>query len=380
MSRKTKTPPKPKPPTQHRVENSFEGLGDKLWWLVGLAGLLLVLVIVPSWWKYSKIYQDKLNAGRLYLHRGLYPQAKQSFDQASQTFPLRKIAGLGTVFGDSIGKGVEQLADLVSWDTAAKLGAEEAETFAQTDLQQLEIQASVLFQSHPDSPDIPLLLGRVHADHQHFSAAGQDYQASLKLDADNAEAHFGLGYVHWLEGNLAEAKNHYETAHQREPNNAGYGLNLAWVYAEMGKYQEAFDLYAAFNGNYPVADLEEALILLRIGDVQKAAERFNMASQLLENQDIMQKPENQLPWQYKTDQDLISLRSQGEKQGYLHLLLAVNGYLQGNTEQAKEAWQQAQAASPAGEIRELLRFEIGRLQVSRPEWRATLAAFLTEFN
>jgi len=380
MSRKNKTPPKPKPPTGHWVENIIEGLRKNLGWLLGFGALLLTAILVPSWLKYSQKYQEKIIEGQLYLDRGLYPKAKASFEEAAKLFPLRKIAGLSKVLGDSPGQGIEQLAELISWDTQAQWGLQMADTFAGEDVLQVEIKAKALIQTHPDSADIRLLLGRFHISHQDFKKASEDYQAALDLDKNNAEAHFGLGYVRWLEGDLPKAEVEYQAAHYLDAKSVGYALNLAGIKAERGDYQQALDLYRPFEQSYPEADLDEALILLKSGQIPEAAGRLQLALELLNSPEITKARENQLPWQSKTDQDLVSLVTEQQKRAYLYFLLALSEYLQGNSAKAKVTWQQGLAASPEQNIRELLRFEVNRLANDRPEWKTNLAGFLSQFK
>lgn len=91
MSRKKKAAPKPNNQDGHWLKILLEQLGPKLGWSLVGGGLLLALIVLLTWPKYSGKYQDKLQEGQAYLNHGLYPQAKASFQDASTLFPLRQL-------------------------------------------------------------------------------------------------------------------------------------------------------------------------------------------------------------------------------------------------------------------------------------------------
>jgi tetratricopeptide (TPR) repeat protein len=67
-------------------------------------------------------------------------------------------------------------------------------------------------------------LGLVHLRQQRFDEALDQFEASLALKVDNAEAWLNIGTVHSLRGDFAEAAGHYRRALEIEPEYA-----LAWT-------------------------------------------------------------------------------------------------------------------------------------------------------
>jgi Flp pilus assembly protein TadD len=77
------------------------------------------------------------------------------------------------------------------------------------------------------------------SDQSAFDAALAEYVASLRLDADRAEAHLNLGALRAEQGNLEEAEAEYRAALKRVPALGAAYVNLADLYRAQSRDAEA---------------------------------------------------------------------------------------------------------------------------------------------
>jgi len=83
------------------------------------------------------------------------------------------------------------------------------------------------------------LIAFIHAGRGDFGTAATHFRDALRIDTDNAEMHFNLGFVCEKHGDLKEAIEAFQTATRLNPklDRAWYGLGLCQ--ARLGKHGEA---------------------------------------------------------------------------------------------------------------------------------------------
>ncbi|MFT5126416.1 MAG: tetratricopeptide (TPR) repeat protein [Rhodothermales bacterium] len=108
-------------------------------------------------------------------------------------------------------------------------------------------------------------------------------EGAIKLEPSNAEANNFLGYYLADRGEeLERAAGHVERALKQEPDNAAFLDSLAWVYFQMGRFQEASaNIERAIIAQGETADnviLDHAGdISMALGDVQRAIAHWERA-------------------------------------------------------------------------------------------------------
>ena len=90
----------------------------------------------------------------------------------------------------------------------------------------------------------------------------QKYSTLVKLQPENPEAHFRLGFAHEDAGNTAEAVKHYETAIKLQPRHAMSYLHRGFLFAKGGELQlalqewaKAFELDPYLHNNFSSPEL-----------------------------------------------------------------------------------------------------------------------------
>ena len=116
-------------------------------------------------------------------------------------------------------------------------------------------------------------------------AAAKLEQARTKLP-DTAALQRAIGEVAVAQGQFQEALEHFEAALQKNPTDLGTRFRLGQTYRKMHKLDlaaKALDEVAAVDKEYPGIALERGLLFEESGDVQKALEQFQTASQKYPN-------------------------------------------------------------------------------------------------
>ncbi len=374
------------------VKTGLDWFWGKAWQLVAGGGLVVFIIGVVGWRNYDKQYLEKLQKGQDSLNMGLYEQAKKDYQEAIKLHPLRHVMLLGKFFGDPADVVAQQTPDLLGMDKEAQWGLKIASAFDSADPQQIEISLRQLPKDKQKDADIKTLLGKVHTAQavqtqpMDFSQAEQDYQAALAdKEQQNAEAHYGLGYVRWLQGRLIDALDQYQQAYDlSQKTSPRYAISLAGLFAEQKKYSEALDLYH-YNGSnrkYPIAALESALVYRLQGKFKESQEWLNTALILLDDPEAKTKPENQTPWQFKTKTALISLSKPDDKRYYVYVTLAASQFLNDDKPNAKASLAKAKGLSeahPVG-IKGLIDYDLNRLVEERPALADKIKAFKAELR
>lgn len=91
--------------------------------------------------------------------------------------------------------------------------------------------------AEPDNPRLHDALGTILAQQQDFAGAATHFHQAIALDQSLAAAHYHLGAVESATGNPSEAVAEFTLAHNLEPDNLAYALDLA--HAQVANNQEA---------------------------------------------------------------------------------------------------------------------------------------------
>jgi tetratricopeptide (TPR) repeat protein len=102
---------------------------------------------------------------------------------------------------------------------------------------------------YPDLADAHDLLARVLGDRGDLERAFDEWDIALRLDANHAGAHKGIGFLYYVAGDLPKALQHLESAHAANPGAEG-------IAAALGRVREA--LAGPSSPSTPVAASAEA--------------------------------------------------------------------------------------------------------------------------
>jgi protein O-mannosyl-transferase len=119
-----------------------------------------------------------------------------------------------------------------------------------------------------------------------FSAALVQYQKSLDLDPDYAEAHANMGAAHAALGHIDQAISSYVRAIELKGESAETRLNLGLALAGQGRLDEAIEQYKQaleLNPNYAETHANMGVALVAAGQVTAAQEYFVQALRLNPN-------------------------------------------------------------------------------------------------
>ncbi len=227
-----------------------------------------------------------------------------------------------------------------------------------------------------------LNLGRHYAAQHEVEKASWYYNNAIKLYPKAAEAYFGLGVLSYEQGDMREAMKNYEEAVKISDTTPKYVNNLADLYAQQGYYAKAIALYGKLPQTFPIASLEIAHVHRLMGDPLEIAQRLQeKVLELLGNQQIMDQPENQEPWEYRTDQAIITLTELTDKQCYVYYSLAATLYIDGQTADAKAYVKKAHSLERPYEryIKDLVDYDLRRLAEKKSEWQEPINAYRQQF-
>src|SRR5262245_31035846 len=90
-----------------------------------------------------------------------------------------------------------------------------------------------------------LVLGKEHYERREFDRAELAFQEILSAGGDRfADVHNMLAFILHDRGDLARAETHFRRAIEINPRYIEAHLNLAVTYSDLGKYDEAHEIYA----------------------------------------------------------------------------------------------------------------------------------------
>jgi len=195
-----------------------------------------------------------------------------------------------------------------------------------------------LYKQNPKDGHVNLFLGEFYADNQELDKAITYYESAIKLDPELSEAHYDLAVLYEQQGDLNAAKVEYLKALSLSPESR-YQNSLATIYFKQQQYESAVKEYGK-NLEYPLSSLESAKIFWRLGYLSQALKYQKQAIELLENEVVMTKSDNQESWYIDIAQEhAVKLATLGEKKSYGYLSLSATLFLQGNAMEAENAVQ-----------------------------------------
>lgn len=96
-------------------------------------------------------------------------------------------------------------------------------------------------------------LGGLYATYGNFEAAIRAYLKSLDIEANSAEAYFGLAVAYTEKGDLDQAITSVDRAISLAPDNGRYHYGRAWILLKSGRQDES---RAAFEKAADLGDLD----------------------------------------------------------------------------------------------------------------------------
>lgn len=191
-----------------------------------------------------------------------------------------------------------------------------------------------LYQQNQSDAHVNLFLGEFYAANHELDKAISHYEQAIEQNPKLAEAHFDLSVFYDQQGNLNAAKVEILKAIAISPT-PKYRNSLATTYFKQKRYEEAIREYGK-NLAYPLSPLQSAKIYWHLGFLSQALSYQRQAIQWLEDESVMNKPENQDPWYFEiTPETRTELTKLDERKSYAYFCLSVSMYLQGNTEGAE---------------------------------------------
>ena len=191
-----------------------------------------------------------------------------------------------------------------------------------------------LYQQNPNDAYVNLFLGEFYAAENQRDKAIKYYEQAIKLNSKLAEAHYDLAMLYEQQDNLVSAKVESMKALQISPT-PKYRDNLGTIYFKLHRYEEAIREFAR-NKEYPLSALESAKIYWRLEYLSQAVSYQKQAVKWLEDNEIMDKPDNQEAWYFEIDfGKVIQLVNLEEKKSYALFCLSVSLYFQGDKEGAE---------------------------------------------
>jgi Flp pilus assembly protein TadD len=128
------------------------------------------------------------------------------------------------------GNDVRDLA--LAWESLAEGGVETAAPEAER-----RLRSSL--EKSPNDPAVLSALGYIKQMHGATDGARELYEKALAHDPDSIDAATNLGVIEARSGHIREAVRLWEGAFQRAPGRSAIGMNIARVFCEEGKFDEA---------------------------------------------------------------------------------------------------------------------------------------------
>lgn len=134
----------------------------------------------------------------------------------------------------------------------------------------------------PNDPEIPFLLASALKRQKLVKPAFEALKRAIALKDDFVEAHNNIGIAYQNDGQLSTAEVHFKKAHELEPKNPNYGINLGGVYQSQGRPTKCCELVYPILKLHPTHALGWNTLgsaLLDIGHRTEAAGCFARAHQ-----------------------------------------------------------------------------------------------------
>ena len=232
------------------------------------------------------------------------------------------------------------------------------------------------YQQNPNDAHVNLFLGEFYAANHEWDLALAHYEQAIKLNPRLAEAYFDLSVLYDQQGYLNDAKVEILKAIAIS-STPKYRNSLATIYFKQKSYEEAIREYGK-NLEYPLSALQSAKIYWHLDFLSQALSHQRQAIRLLENETIMNKPENQDSWYFDiTPEKRTVLVKLDEKKSYAYLCLSVSMFLQGNTEGAENEMKKMRDLNVAGQadINSILKVDLDALMQANNNVSEQVEAF-----
>jgi cellulose synthase operon protein C len=234
--------------------------------------------------------------GEVLYADGRYTEALTRFDEAISKDATSTAATLGSAKAKI---GLERLADAKAQlagarqkapkDMSVALWLARVEEALGNKKVAEELYSTSVDLADPQNPESV----EAYATYARFLASqGKNAEAATKLEQaktklpDTASLRRAFGEVAVTQGQFSEALEHFEAALQKSPSDLGTRFRLGQTYLKMHKLDQAakaLDEVAAIDKEYPGIALVRGLLFEESGDVQKALEQFQSASQKAPN-------------------------------------------------------------------------------------------------
>lgn len=302
-----------------RQDNGFtKGTMKKLVFFIGM-----VLVIIAGGWTvhtYERLVRAQINESAI----------KQLVAEGDKALNIGRYADAKRVFTEELKINLQNVQ--------AVWGLKKAQVWDAASGTEFKQAVDALYQQNPHDGHVNLFLGKYYAANHDPAKAQVYYETAIQWEPRLAEAHYSLALLNEQQGNLNAARVEYLKAISLSPE-AKYHNSLATNYFKQQRYELAIKEYGK-NLQYPLSSLESAKIFWRLGYLSQALSYQKQAIDLLENEAVMKKPENQDAWYLEsTPGRLVMLAALEEKKSYGYLNLSATLYLQGNTEAAEKEVQ-----------------------------------------
>jgi tetratricopeptide (TPR) repeat protein len=196
--------------------------------------------------------------GRIAFAQQDYAVARQSFERVLQAKPDSFEALEGLVSVDvATGKSDAAAARLAERIAGAPSEARYRVLAARVEVSRNQPDAAIAIlreaiAKRARSPEVYLLLGRLYAARGQLGAAQEEFKRLAQEQPDAAgPARTMLGIVRQMQNDNAGAVTHYQEALKADENAAVAANNLAWIYAEQGRLDEALTLAERATAQVP---------------------------------------------------------------------------------------------------------------------------------
>jgi len=234
--------------------------------------------------------------GWLALQSNQLPAARKSFEDAARLAPdaYDPLVGLVTL-------------DIAQRDTAAaraRVAARQQQSPSDARLKILSAQVALaagqnaeaeqtlraVVTADPSQLDAYDLLGRIAMANGHLDRALSEYQALADRSPAPAGALTLVGMIREARGDRDGAQQQYERVVSLDPNAGVAANNLAWIYAEDGRLEEALKLATVAQAQLKRPEAEDTLgwVYYRKGLVQHAIGAFERAANKSPNNPVYQ--------------------------------------------------------------------------------------------
>ncbi len=317
----------------------------RLHWRRTLIAFALAIAVVIAWSNYAERYAALLSEGQSYLNIGRYAEAQRVFRQAVDLHPLRRIAAIANVFGEKAGQAAQQALDLFDLGSEAQWGLDKASAVETIDRRVTAKKLEQLEQHHPDDADVHTLWGKYYLSLRQLADAEKHFDAAVKLNPKAAEAYFGLCFIYdALQNNTDQALGMCEQAIKVAGSPLApddYVINLAGLYAQNGRYDEALTLLINLDNKYLSVKFELARIYQLTQHYQEAANLQQFVWQGLNDADTLNQPQNLKAWYVKNAGNSMVLTRIEDKKCYVAYSLAASFFLLDTQNKAQDTLNQA---------------------------------------